>query len=343
MSHFNENVLSISSEATNETDRTMDIPLPWTLYAMCVIAAIGVPANLLTIIILLQPSMRTYSTFIYLAAIAVADTGVLVLWLLGDMNDCKVVHLADTHIFNIRISNMFCQLLSCWLLGAVITDRYICITHSTCASVIRNTTGALIAISVIVLLCSAITTFGNRIIKIQDINFSAMGKATAAFTTGVPFLTLFALISFIIYKQCSRSVTRESVLLRGGAESEQMKIEDEQRCDESRTSLPEPDKITYILLITTFSFLMLTLPFHAITFMSRYMYVEVSYVFRDVSYILWYSNYAVKMFLYILSGKRFREKMVNLRRSAFKTCNLLWNKEGSISSLSESLIKSPNE
>ena len=78
----------------------MDTPLPWTLYSMCVLAAIGIPANLLSLSILLQPSMRTHSTFIYLAVIAVADTGVLVLWLLGDMNDYDIVHLGDKYVFN---------------------------------------------------------------------------------------------------------------------------------------------------------------------------------------------------------------------------------------------------
>ena len=309
---FNENVSSICSESIIEPDSTMDTPMSWTMYAMCVIATIGIPANLLTLVILLQPSTRIQSTFIYLAAIAVADTGVLVFWLLGDMNGFEIVHLGD-HIFNIRISNMFCQLLSCWLLWAVNLDRYIFITHPLCTSVMRNTTGALIAISVIALLCGAITVFANFSIKIQDISiFTTMDKATSAFTTGVAFVALLALISFIIYKMCNISVTRESVLLPDGAGSEQMKT-----ADEPGSSRTELDKITFILLITTFSFLMLTLPFPTIIFMSRYMCVEV---FRDVCNILWYSNFAVKMFLYSLSGKRFREKMVNLLRSAFNTC-----------------------
>ena len=312
MLHFNETVSSICSESIIETDSTMDTPMSWTMYAMCVIAVIGIPANLLTLVILLQPSTRIQSIFIYLAAIAVADTGVLVFWLLGDMNGFEIVHLGD-HIFNIRISNMFCQLLSCWLLGAVNLDRYIFITHPLCTSVMRNTTGALIAISVIALLCGAITVFANFSIKIQDISiFTTMDNATSAFTTGVAFVALLALISIIIYKMCNISVTRESVLLLDGAGSEQMKT-----ADEPGSSRTELDKITFILLITTFSFLMLTLPFPTIIFMSRYMYVEV---FRDVCNILWYSNFAVKMFLYSLSGKRFREKMVNLLRSAFNTC-----------------------
>ena len=275
--------------------------MPWTLYAMWVIAAIGIPSNILTLVILLQPSMRIQSTFMYLVAIAVADTGVLVFWLLGDMNDYDIVHLGDKYVSNIWISKMFCQLFSSWLLGASIIDRYITTRLPLCASVMCDTARELIVIAVIVIICGAIITFRD------------------SFAT-VPFVVLFALIAFMIYKTCNIFVTRES------AESEQMKTEDGQRHAESRTCLTELQILTLMLLITTFSFLILTLPFPTITFMPRYMYVEVGYVF-------FYSSYAVKMYFNSLLEKGFREKMVNLLYSAFRKCNLLSDKEVFVSCL----------
>ena len=303
---------SVYSEAMNETDWSMDIPLPWTLYAIWVIAAIGIPANLLTLLILLQSSMRTHSTFIYLAVIAVADTGVLVLWMVGYMNAYDVVRLGDKPSINIWMFNMFFQLLSCWLLVAVTTERYIAIVHPLRASVMCTTKRAFIVISVIAMLCGAVTTFEHLIAKTRDARISrAVDHVITALETGVPFLALFVLNSIIIHKIRNRFGTRESVPLRDLTKSEDMKTEDRQR-------RAERDKITGMLLVTTFAFLVLVVPFATIVFISRF--VEVNSNFQDFCNILWYSNYAVNMFLYCLSGKRFREQMVNLVRSACRKC-----------------------
>ena len=192
------------------------------------------------------------------------------------MNDFEVVHLADTHISNMHLSNMFCQLLSCWLLGAATSDRYITIIHTIRASNMCNSTIALIAISLIVILFGSIIAIGYL------------------FESGVPYVALFALIYFIIYKMCNLSVIHEST------ESEQEKTAVGQRYA----------LIILILNITTFSLLMLT-PFPTVTFISKNV---------DGNFILGYSNYAVKMFLYSLLDKTFREKMMNLLCTAFKTC-----------------------
>ena len=272
----------------------MDTPLPWTLYAMCAIAAVGIPANILTIVIMLQPSMRIHSTFLYLFIITVLDTGVLFLWLLGDMAVFEVIDLADRHLMFVT----FFRLLSLLLMGALIIYRCKDFVLPLCDSMMCNENRSITVI--LIILYGASIAFGNW------------------FTIGIPIVALLVLNSLIIYQICKRSVTHES------AESEQMKTEDGQRCTKPITSRTEPDKTSLIMLITTFSFLMLTLPSPATYFMSRPMYVQVSYV-------LCYYNYALKMFLYSLSEKRFREQMLNLPNSVFKKCNVLSNNGGSMS------------
>ncbi|XP_067947197.1 FMRFamide receptor-like [Watersipora subatra] len=106
--------------------------------ASFVVCLLGCMGNLLSIIILLD-KMYTWSTNIYLLALAVADMFLLICALLISLNDIvdnssslsatgEIIPEAYTYPYIVPIVNIF-QTISIWLMVAFTVDRYIMICH----------------------------------------------------------------------------------------------------------------------------------------------------------------------------------------------------------------------
>ena len=96
-----------------------------------------------------------------------------------------------------------------------------------------------------------------------------------------------------------------------------------------------------ILLLVTFGFLILVTPvyiFFLYTHLVDYEKTAKSYaefqLFYSVSQKMYYTNYGINFYLYVISGQKFRTDLINLFRRSDKSSS-----EGSTSSLSNSQTK----
>ena len=78
-------------------------------------------------------------------------------------------------------------------------------------------------------------------------------------------------------------------------------------------------QITIMLLLVTFGFLILSTPGYIMVFYTNYIDVRKSahtfagyYLFYNVGQKTFYSNYGINFFLYVISGRKFREDLIKL-------------------------------
>ena len=110
----------------------------------------------------------------------------------------------------------------------------------------------------------------------------------------------------------------------------------------SNNQNPSHDKQVFaILLLVTFGFLILVTPvylFFLYTHLVDYERTAQSYaefqLFYSVSQKMYYTNYGINFYLYVISGQKFRTDLINLFRRNVKNSN-----EGSTNSLSNSQTK----
>ena len=75
-------------------------------------------------------------------------------------------------------------------------------------------------------------------------------------------------------------------------------------------------KVTVMLLVVSFAWLLLTTPFIASGFIFAVGYINVEHVsllmpFKAVAFLLLYTNHAVNFYLYCLTGRKFRRELVD--------------------------------
>ena len=129
----------------------------------------------------------------------------------------------------------------------------------------------------------------------------------------LPFVLLLVMNSFIIYTIRNRSKftvnqsVRQNREGQGQSESQSVKIK--------KTDM----QIFAILLLVTFSFLILTTPTYVLTLFVTFVdYGKTPksfagfHLFFNVGHKTYYTNYGINFFLYVISGQKFRTDLVKL-------------------------------
>ena len=138
-------------------------------------------------------------------------------------------------------------------------------------------------------------------------------------TFAMPFVSLLIMNSVIIHTVRQRSLLKIK---------HKSTIREQVQNDSNKPVLKNSEiQIFAILLLVTFGFLFLTTP--AFTF---FMYAKVVnyhsspesfakfYLFYNCAHKLYYTNYGINFFLYVISGKKFRSDLVKLfRKNSLKT------------------------
>ena len=99
------------------------------IYAPPVVLLLGTVGNLLSFVILMTKSMRTFSTYLYLAVLSLTDilvlyAGLLRAWV-GDLSAYDVKNYSDWSCKFINVIGYTVSDYSVWLIIAVTIERYV--------------------------------------------------------------------------------------------------------------------------------------------------------------------------------------------------------------------------
>ena len=277
-----------------------------------IIAGLGIMANMLALVVLLQPSMRRRSTYAYLAVLAVSDSVVLASSITDILIGEKILLPRQTIVLISDTLRMYCRQCSAWLLVAVTVDRYIVVSHPLRARrMCKRTTAYKVIIVLFVILAPIAIPF---ILIKQHKKFKLLYifyNVNAALYAVIPFTTLLVLNGFIIYRMRKRSNLRLEMVDRSKTPSLRSR-RSQKRKSQAQTA---EERITVVLLATTFAYSLLIFPkmvYIVIRFSSGVCFSEACSIAIFVTHFLGIINHSINMLLYCLTGSKFREQLLGV-------------------------------
>lgn len=294
------------------------------LYCSPLVVLVGTIGNLLSLLVLLRPSMRTRSTFLYLAGVAAADLVFLYVhcfrrWvvLVSGERMARYNWVCKSVCFLGGVSSHY----SVWLIVLVTVERLIVISNTLKAAVWCQRKRTLVAMAVLLGVILAINahalwTYGIVThpdnIECQDLpeysNFAedVWSWIDSSIYSLVPFPIIFTVNIFIIMHIQKAARMRRTM-------SSSNPVDDGSK------------RLTKMLLTLSFTFLLTTLPM--CIFLIYYNRVladdnihhtpvyqaEIKLATTVCQHIMWI-NHAINFFLYCLVGKKFRQEFLMLLR-----------------------------
>ena len=130
----------------------------------------------------------------------------------------------------------------------------------------------------------------------------------------LPFVFLLIMNSVIIHTLRQRSLLK----IKHEISTKESSVSNDNHRSNFRSS---ETQIFAILLLVTFGFLLLTTPAYAFFLYVKFVNYHKSpesfaefYLFYNFAHKLYYTNYGINFFLYVISGKKFRSDLVKLFR-----------------------------
>ena len=266
------------------------------------IAAVGIVANLLGLVVLLQPVFRKKSTFVYLSALAITDTAVLV---------CLPINMS---IWNVKPPLMatalvvyFQQCSSC-LLAAVTVDRCIIVFYPLRSLDLCTRKRSLLVMLVLYIVVPLPQLLGLICVHNKDKIPEKCYKIQAHIYVGMYallpfFILIIANISIIVRLRMRKRELKDMTNANSAAEGER----------EMSGAEKDDRKINIMLIFTTVAFFLLVTP------------VSLARVINILPYDKLYENYtleilvdiglvnhAINMFIYCSTGRKFREEAIKV-------------------------------
>ena len=277
---------------------------------------VGAVANLLGLIVLLQPVFRNKSTFVYLSALAITDTAVLV-WLPIHMTvwGTQPPVLATALL-------VYLQQCSSSLLVAVTIDRCIIVFHPLRSRTFCTRRRALIVMLVFYILVPLPQLLGLTCIdkyQIPETCFKIQAYIYVSMYAFIPFLILLVANISIIVRLRRRAcelgdMTNAETLtsdLSPTEESTEMSVAEKGDRRIATMSAAERDdrKITIMLICTTLWFFILVTPVSLSRVINILPYEKLYEnssleILVDIGLV----NHAINMFIYCSTGRKFREE-----------------------------------
>ena len=134
----------------------------------------------------------------------------------------------------------------------------------------------------------------------------------------IPFISLLSMNSVIIHTIRTRSLLKISTNGAQGQGQGQGKTEHTGQSQISKTKNTER-QIYVILLLIAFSFFILVSPLYACTLYVEFVDFRKSpkvfaefFIFYQIMHKMFYTNNAINFFLYVISGQKFRNDLINL-------------------------------
>ncbi|XP_041374222.1 thyrotropin-releasing hormone receptor-like [Gigantopelta aegis] len=299
------------------------ISLKIKLYSLPVILLIGVPGNVISFAVLVFSNLRRSTTSLYLAVISVLDTIVLatgVFWYLSsEMPHLRVINDVSCRLVNVvfYVSIHYNVLL----VVAVTVERFIVVVFPLKAQLwisMRRT--------VVVIVCCGVFSFGLNLchVFIRTVRISrATGKpycgSTGGQTTIFFLYRIYPWIDSIMY--CILPMTSLFVLNMVMLRHMKKVIRSRQsmqclHAKENQSSQSSQRQMTTMLLLVSFSFLILTGPIGTFLVVRRNAWTPkmpkekaIMDLLSSVINNMAYTNHAINFVFYCFSGQRFRNEL----------------------------------
>ena len=312
-------------------------------YVPPILLILGTFGNVFSFFILMK-NVKKASTYSYLSALAIMDLlvlyiGLLRLWIGQFTMDFR--NQADWVCKLIVFLGYVCSDTSVWLIIAVTAERFFVVYFPLHAPRLCNVRNARIVIVCIFLLFSSINghflwSVELEIIQINETvimdchapeayNFlvNVMWPwIDAVIYSFVPFVLILAFNILIIRQVFMAKKTRSKMLQMSACQRHLMKpIKYKTQCETSR-------KITCMLLVISFTFLLTTLPVNItliVTTVNSHSEDDQSFakiqLANTLTQLLMYTNHCINFFLYCATGRKFREQF---RTLACYICSGKW-------------------
>ena len=316
-----QTVISITGEAVDPTDSgasTNDVASALLSYLSPVIIAIGIVANTLTLIVMNRQSLRNSPVSVYMSALAVTDTLVLIMDVLNNwfLETLKLNLLALSLVF-CRFHRFFfnvCYTCSAWLVTSLAIERTIVVFFPLKAKVFCTRKTALVVVSVLIIVSGVLyipNTWGW--VLSEQSNCDMLPQFKFFFSNVAPWLSaaLYSYIPAIIMITCSTGIViqlRRAAIQRRAMLSHSegtAKISDDVR------------RVSITVLVVCLTFLLLTVPvttFYIVLFATgKYLtYTDITALVRAIILVFGLCNHAINFFLYVLTSADFRQELRNL-------------------------------
>ena len=304
-------------------------------YVPPVLLIFGTFGNVVSFFILMK-NVKKASTYSYLSALAVMDLfvlyiGLLQLWI-GQFT-FEIKNQANWLCKLIVFLGYVCSDTSVWLIIAVTAERFFVVYFPLQAPRLCNVKNARIVIVGITLLFGSINCHLLWSVELEIGHYNdtvvqqchAKGNFTllvhviwpwvdAAIYSFVPFVLILVFNILIIRQVFMAKKTRSKMLTLSACQRHLVKpAKYKNQCETSR-------KITCMLLVISFTFLLTTLPVNIILIVST---VDTSYkeeiepfakmqLANALTTLLMYTNHCINFYLYCATGRKFREQFRSL-------------------------------
>ncbi|KAL3859752.1 hypothetical protein ACJMK2_009950 [Sinanodonta woodiana] len=304
-----------------------------SMYAPPVLLLVGMFGNVMSFLILRNKTMARISTNLFLAALAVADTIVLMIGLLrkwlAELTTIDAQNEASWLCKTINVLGYSSSQFSVWLIIAVTIERYVVVSQPLHASRFCNLTKAkrvigLLALVFLVINMHFLWTADLRPEYVNNLIQSKRCDCAAGFEYVVkevwpwidallycllPFLLISA-FNFLIIHKTVRATTWRGEHQNGSL----IKLEKRKSAKDNNF------KITLMLLAVSFTFLVTTLPM-GVVMIAHNVWNQQQYhrdihdlvrvkLFGCIADLLMYVNHSVNFYLYCALGQKFRTQVV---------------------------------
>ncbi|XP_014486284.1 PREDICTED: thyrotropin-releasing hormone receptor [Dinoponera quadriceps] len=295
------------------------------VYYTPILVHLGLLGNILSVCVFFGTKLRRASSSIYLGALAISDSGFLVMVCLVWLNEFNI------HLFNesgycqsIVYVSAVCSFLSVWLVVAFTVERYVAVKYplrrqSLCT--IARAKVVIIGLTVLAILLSGPfllfsgprkvpTRYGNTTLCYLATGWESWANAynyvdtVLTFAVPLTMIVIFnTLIARNIYKHdhVRRTLTIES------------DVSNEKDARNARDRMPQT-KVTKMLLIVSSAFLCLNMPSFVLRMFAFYDQSQKYWLIsaQQMCNILFNTSFGINFILYCASGQNFRKEMVRM-------------------------------
>ena len=292
-------------------------------YIMPLIVLSGITGNIISFLVLIRRRMRHTVVYFYLALLAIADTGVLMLSALKTwirvLSGFELLHVSDFGCKTIMFLFLISMHMSAWLLVAMTIDRLIAVTFPLKTSAWCTTKRAVYTSISLLFACILLNShiFGTYHLVYKGQRHKCSFSRDNVFMLKIfpwlklstysilPFVLILVMNLVIIHKIIKSKKRRRDSLMGGRGK------EATSRINHGR------NRVTLLLLSITCMWLLLTAPIMMWTFVAQQDTKDShlrakNLLAKTVCFLLMYINHGINFALYCLSSRNFRKELYRM-------------------------------
>ncbi len=283
-------------------------------YGFPILILIGLAGNSVSFILLVSRRLRNTSAYVYLAGLAVADNGVLLLsafktWIRAVFK-WELLHVSNAGCKIIMCLFLVSLHLSAWLIVAMSTDRFLVVWFPFKAT--RYCTGTrarIIVVSLLVVMAIANShvfwTLGLQSYDNDTVTICGPAPGDDLMTDLYPYLKLvsYSILPFIIVL-----ILNLCIIWKLWTKHQSIGCE-----NQSGSLNKKQNRVTVMLLTVSCLWLVLTAPFTLVSLLLSHTkdahHAAQTLLYKTLCFTFLYINHSANFFLYCCVGGRFRRNL----------------------------------